>query len=124
VLLDIREETKLLGEVKDILDEIKMIRSVLADQRKVLDSKGFEELLGEDNDHDNPHPHWPRDVLDGICDNIEIMETHAKSAEDGVTHLLDLKQKQANLWEARSSREQAVETSNQGNVSETSLIPK
>jgi hypothetical protein len=40
-----------------------------------------------------------------------------------VTHLLDLKQKQANLWEARSSREQAVETSNQGNVRATGLTP-
>jgi hypothetical protein len=83
VLLDIREETKLLGEVKDILDEIKMIRSVLADQRKVLDSKSMEELLGS-NDNDNPHPNWPQDVLNGVRNNIEIMETHAKSAEDGV----------------------------------------
>jgi hypothetical protein len=31
-------------------------------------------------------------------------------------HLLDLKQKQANLWEARSSREGAESTAAQGNV--------
>jgi hypothetical protein len=31
-------------------------------------------------------------------------------------HLLDLKQKQANVWEARSSREGAEETATQGNV--------
>ena|ERR1700760_3030966 len=33
-----------------------------------------------------------------------------------VVHLLDLKQKQANLWEARSARAQAEETANQGNT--------
>ena len=31
-------------------------------------------------------------------------------------HLLDLKQKQANLWEVRSSREGAESTAAQGNV--------
>jgi hypothetical protein len=36
--LDILKELKLLKEVKDILDEIKMIESVLEDQRRVLTS--------------------------------------------------------------------------------------
>jgi hypothetical protein len=36
-----------------------------------------------------------------------------------LNHLLDLKQMQANLWEARSSREGAEETAKQGNVSST-----
>jgi hypothetical protein len=33
-----------------------------------------------------------------------------------LNHLLDLKQMQANLWEARSSRKRAEETAKQGNV--------
>jgi hypothetical protein len=37
-----------------------------------------------------------------------------------LNHLLQLKQMQANLWEARSSREGAEETARQGNVCFTS----
>jgi hypothetical protein len=45
------------------------------------------------------------------------MHRHDKSTNsDQLEHLLDLKQKQANLWEARSSREGAEETAKQGNV--------
>jgi hypothetical protein len=35
-----------------------------------------------------------------------------------LNNLLDLKQKQANAWEARFSREETVQTQRQGNVSE------
>lgn len=44
------------------------------------------------------------------------MEIQTKDIHDALNHLLDLKQKQSNVWEARSAREGAEETSRQGNV--------
>ncbi|OJD31678.1 ankyrin repeat protein [Diplodia corticola] len=120
-LLDILKESKLLKEIKDILDEIKMIKSVLKDQYKVV--KSLQELV---------QPHHPSrgkgashlhtenkfsNVLTLIRDtdeSFDVMEAHAKQVENGLEHLLDLKQKQANLWEARSSREGAEEAAKQG----------
>ncbi|OTA69605.1 hypothetical protein K449DRAFT_429068 [Hypoxylon sp. EC38] len=42
------------------------------------------------------------------------MVERAKLVEAGIINLMDLKQKQANLWEARSSREGAEQTARQG----------
>lgn len=43
LLLDIRKETELLVEIKDILDEINIILSVLETQNKLLQDGKFDE---------------------------------------------------------------------------------
>ncbi|KAL1648474.1 hypothetical protein SLS58_002229 [Diplodia intermedia] len=119
-LLDILKESRLLKEIKDILDEIKMIRSVLKDQYKVVES--LQEMV---EPHHSPHGidasriHTKKfsDILMLIRatdESFDVMDAHAKQVEKGIEHLLDLKQKQANLWEARSSREGAEEAAKQG----------
>jgi hypothetical protein len=44
------------------------------------------------------------------------MDKQMKEIHDDLNHLLDLQQKQATVWEARSTREGARATSRQGNV--------
>jgi len=44
-LLDIREESKTLREIMDALDEIKIIKSVLHNQIKVMESKTLNQLI-------------------------------------------------------------------------------
>jgi hypothetical protein len=64
----------LLKEVKDILDEIKMIRAILADQRGVLDDPQLWPELTKD----------ANSLLISIDKTFSLMETHAKDVEDGV----------------------------------------
>jgi hypothetical protein len=83
-LLDIRAETKLLGEIKDILDEIKIIHAVLADQKKVLESKTLNPLL-EGSTSEESNARRPMEILETIERNIKSLETHAISTEHGVS---------------------------------------
>ncbi|KAH8766931.1 hypothetical protein F5882DRAFT_510319 [Hyaloscypha sp. PMI_1271] len=117
VLLDISAESKLLKEVKDILDELKMIDAVLSDQQKVLDlnASTTREFVGLDFQDMNSWKQMTK-VVSEIQESFNNMREHARSIEVGLEHLLDLKQKQANLWEARSSREGAESTAAQGNT--------
>ncbi|KAI0602483.1 hypothetical protein F4775DRAFT_537433 [Biscogniauxia sp. FL1348] len=106
-LLDIRKESKVLEDVKDILDEIKMVQSVLKDQEEVIFKvNNFlkHEGLGLHN------------ILKETVSKFKTMEDQARSVEVSLTQLFDLKQRQANLWEARSSREEVEETARQGNT--------
>ncbi|KAI1494238.1 hypothetical protein F5X96DRAFT_8131 [Biscogniauxia mediterranea] len=103
-LLDIRHESNLLGDVKDILDEIKMIQCILDDQEEVISNvKTFLK----------PEGLKLRNILKETEAKFITMEDHARSVE---ASLFDLKQRQANLWEARSSREEVEETARQGHV--------
>ncbi|KAI9644764.1 hypothetical protein NHQ30_006791 [Ciborinia camelliae] len=136
-LLDIQNESGLLKDIKDIRDEIKMIRAVLADQLKVLKNLNCPErsvdsfanlpfrtpsqaatVLFEKHGLDGNPAQSSVALLGRVYSSLEetneefeIMESHAKEVEAG---------RQANLWEARSSREGAEETARQGNVSKDS----
>ena len=141
-LFDITKETKLLVEVKDIRDEIEMILSILTDQRSVLNDlasaikcidediekkikitiearkkfrrvynresmpqrRGFEKLLFRER----------HQMVKTNIDDFRRMDEHAKEIYDALNHLLDLKQKQANAWEARFAREGGEEVAKQG----------
>jgi hypothetical protein len=133
-LLDISKESKPLMEAKDILDEIKIIRTTLEDQMAVLNSSEMRKF----------ESFWPgmdagiwkaRDMLYRASRSFDILKARAEAVEksvrlgglrhiqstklDQIEHLLDLKQKQTNLWEARTSREGADETAKQGDVCRT-----
>lgn len=120
-LLDIGEETALLAETKDIRDELNMISMVLKSQTSVLDDLSnalLEELRG------NQHQQKQADVRKRFREQLKIIDVHLKDLErmdrqaEGIytslTHLLDLKQKHANAFEARFARDQAAFTGRQG----------
>lgn len=104
-----------MREITDVLDEIKIIKSVLHDQIKVMESKTLNQLIVDTTAAVQPFAEV-QESLNQTQEDIDAMKTHAKAVEEGLKHLLDLKQKQANLWEARSSREGAEEAAKQGNT--------
>ncbi|KAL8677445.1 MAG: hypothetical protein Q9186_006131 [Xanthomendoza sp. 1 TL-2023] len=98
-LLDIGEETALLAETKDIRDELNMISMVLKHQTSVLEDM-MNALLDEAKGQHNQQL------------QAEIRKRYREQHK--LTHLLDLKQKHANAFEARFARDQAAFTGRQG----------
>ncbi|RDW57478.1 hypothetical protein BP6252_13738 [Coleophoma cylindrospora] len=112
VLFDITAETELLVEIKDIRDELNILRMVLTDQEAVI--KDFNEsvaqLKGELTSPQEKQSVGHNEVLDSHVYRIQQMESLAANTHQAINHLLDLKQKQANASEARSARKQAEAT--------------
>ena len=120
-LLDISEETTLLGEIKDIRDELDMLSLVFEHQEQILPGiKETIQAIGEEakwtaavvqkfrkifSDHDKLLSHPRKD--------IQRMDRQAKRMYSSIRDLLDLKQKHANAIEARYAREQADGASRQ-----------
>jgi len=75
-LLDIRDESQLLEDIKDVLDEIKMIRGVLYDQNMVVDKAC--ERLGEQSFD------GVRNTLSDLEYKFKVMKDHADSVEVAV----------------------------------------
>ncbi|KAJ5108029.1 hypothetical protein N7456_004704 [Penicillium angulare] len=95
---DIVQETKLLNEVKDILDELNILKKLSQDQEHVrslwtdhVDTSGFNPLV-------TPNERTKE---------IESMSEDAKSVQDDIKTLLDLKQKEATIIEAQATRRQS-----------------
>ncbi|RYC55422.1 hypothetical protein CHU98_g10785 [Xylaria longipes] len=116
-ICDITKEVEILGEVKDIGDELKMIERVLQDQATVLaqyrtsrnDSLPQEEMNRLDTlDQD----------LDSRIYKVQRLARDAFAVETSLNHLLDLKQKQANFNEARDTRKLANEADNRARAGE------
>jgi len=103
------------------MDRIKIIQAVLKGELHELTTTSLEEFfLNNDNENTSSKLETAsspaleaKAILEGINHDFEIMETHTKGVEKGLNTLLELKQMQANLWEARSSRERAEETARQ-----------
>ena len=120
-ILDVRPQIKLLTEAKDIRDEINIILHVLGKQRGVLEddiiTSFFESKTNDKTDPDVSNA-WkePLRIIKRAIGDFEKMERQMKDIVDDLNHLLDLQQKQATVWEARSTREGARETSKQGSV--------
>lgn len=120
-LLDIRPQTKLLREVKDIEDEIKIILHVLNEQQRVLQmdhvASYFKQTGPPSSCKDGGQLcKEPLKIIGRAIDNFERLDKQIKEVHNGLNHLMDLQQKQASVWEARSTREGARATSKQGNV--------
>lgn len=120
-LLDIRPQTKLLREVKDIEDEIKIILHVLNEQQRVLQmdhvASYFKQTGAPSSCKDGGQLcKEPLKIIGRAIDNFERLDKQIKEVHNGLNHLMDLQQKQASVWEARSTREGARATSKQGNV--------
>ncbi|KAK3676486.1 hypothetical protein LTR78_003762 [Recurvomyces mirabilis] len=120
-LLDIGQETALLSEVKDIRDELDMLKMVFEQQHQVLNQaySAMEIILGsEDELEGNPEIalkkrkiskrlEQNRRAVDHSIREVERMDKQADRIYKSMRDLLDLKQKYANAIEARYSRVQA-----------------
>lgn len=94
---DISIETGLLDEVKDILDELNILKNLAIDQKAVYER--WKSVSGmEDYTHLGPS-----ETKEDIDDMIE----DAKSVQSAINTLLDLKQKEATILEAQAARRQS-----------------
>lgn len=81
----------MLKDIKDVLDEIKMVKAILVDQLSVLDSSCLPEFFPDPHYSDtdrSPNPRAFKDakmLLEGINSSFDVMETHAKDVERGVS---------------------------------------
>ncbi|TLD32578.1 putative electron transfer flavoprotein subunit alpha [Venturia nashicola] len=119
-LLEIGTETKLLAEIKDIKDELRILDMVLQSQLQVLPGLAdhiVDELGGKTKPQGREIERRKREQLKLIevhIKDLERMKGQATSVEASLAHLLDLKQKHANAFEARFARDQAQLTAKQG----------
>ena len=121
--MDIRIEleTKLLGEIEDIRDELGILRLVLEDQKGV--AKDLEAILGRSRSPDVLKTHLARiermEILTGrSIQSVRITDDSSDTAINGlqIRSLLKLKLQHASLSEAHSARRQAAYTSHQTHV--------
>ncbi|PSS02154.1 hypothetical protein BD289DRAFT_271467 [Coniella lustricola] len=137
-LLDIRTETSLLTEVRDIRDELNILNMVLSSQLFTLsDFRGclIDELSvvvggsggggngyhGRNNKATSP---FVMDIRKRTLDqerrlkvhkrDIDVMDEQAERLYKSLTDLLDLKQKHSNALEARFASEQALAAAKEG----------
>lgn len=124
-LLNIHQETKLLAEIKDIQDELKILGNVLYLQTAVLEKfkQNIEHELHVEGNRKIIEPilkdvkRRSQEQLDDISVHrvdISHMFDQASDVKDSLTNLLDLKQKHSNALEARFAREQAIIAAKQG----------
>ncbi|KAJ5177912.1 ankyrin [Penicillium coprophilum] len=94
---NIQNETRLLREIKDISDELRILKELVNGQEHVngLWKKIVDVQIGR------------RHTIKETKDDLENMIQEAKSVEEGINTLLDLKQKQATILEARATRQQS-----------------
>jgi len=112
-LLDIGIETRLLAEIKDIRDELNMIRMVLTYQyQKLPDFADYiVDELGKKSEESWEIRLRSKEQLKVVkmhIDDVERMDRQADGIYQSLLSLLDLKQKHANAFEARFGRDQAA----------------
>jgi Mg2+ and Co2+ transporter CorA len=113
-LLDIRDETLLLREIKDIRDELEMLKLIFTQQQKVCEEarKG---IMGALERHQAGH--HQRERLQRLCDeqqrrinnplkDVERMLSQTERIYKSNKDLLDLKQKYANALQASDTARQ------------------
>ena len=120
-LLDIGQETDLLAEIKDIREELYMIRMVIEHQQQVLpemkkalvgiyqDERSEKQVRKVESGYEEQEK-----IINMPLKDIGRMDKQAERIYDSITDLLDLKQKHANAFEARFARDQAAGTARQG----------
>ncbi|KAJ5679666.1 ankyrin [Penicillium macrosclerotiorum] len=105
---NIAPEAELLQETKDICDELGMLKSLVEDQQVVWQQAASPES--------NTHALLAYEKPADIKAEIEEMIIEAESVKKSIDTLLDLKQKQANIIEAKSARQQSEETAKQSDT--------
>jgi hypothetical protein len=110
----------LLAEIKDIRDELNIIRRVLQEQLNILPDfveRVIEEVGSKRSQEATELKKKSKDQLklneESITD-MALMDKQCEMIYVSLTHLLDLKQKQANVLEARFARDMAASSARQG----------
>jgi hypothetical protein len=120
-LLDVGAETDLLSEIKDIREELDIIRMVLGNQHQLLPElresvssicKG-EPWYTQRRRGERKFEEQEKTITNPMKD-IDRMDKQAERIYMSIRDLLDLKQKHANAFEARFARDQAAGTVSQG----------
>lgn len=126
-IFSVTKETLLFREVQDIRDELGMLSALFQDQLGVLaDAERilyYKELADNEGLGEQEKFQVERTPL-GLArarvmkhwEDVRRMEGQARQAYEMLKDLLDLKQQQANVLEARQSRKQAVIAAKQGKV--------
>ncbi|KAI4859037.1 hypothetical protein F4820DRAFT_440969 [Hypoxylon rubiginosum] len=96
-IFDISDEIELLKEIKDIRDELNILRTLYDQQSHVLNS--YSHASGR-----RPQPSDMEDAVKRLTNIVEKMDVDAQRPYKALEDLLDLKQKQANVSEARIAR--------------------
>lgn len=125
-LLDIRTETSLLTEVRDIRDELNILTMILNSQLFTLGD--FRNCLIEELSTGHPSnrkvSNFVMDIRKRTLDqerrlkvhkrDVDAMDEQAERLYKSLTDLLDLKQKHSNALEARFASEQALAAAKEG----------
>jgi len=107
VNIKITEESQLLLDIRDVRDELSMVRNVFCKQRDVLEDMNTELSDNKTDIHSTVFSGTsciPR--VSKFLRRLQLIDENAEIVEQAIQHLLDLKQKRANLTEARSTAEQ------------------
>lgn len=114
-------ETDLLAEIKDIRDELDIIRMVLDHQHYLLPElrDAIRTIYRDERSHaalrkvEKGFDEQEKNITNPLKD-LSRMDSQAGRIYESIRDLLDLKQKHANAFEARYAREQATGTQRQG----------
>ncbi|GFF54269.1 hypothetical protein IFM58399_09785 [Aspergillus lentulus] len=101
----ISEETELLDQIRDINDELHMLRS-LAEDQEIVWKQAFADMETQGRFSCTPTE---------IARDLDGMILEAEMTRDSIDTLLDLRQKQASLAETEAGRLQANDTARQSN---------
>ncbi|KAJ2982944.1 hypothetical protein NUW58_g5745 [Xylaria curta] len=118
----ILEEIELLKEVKDILDELNIIRTVLSDQMAILNAlmeksapwDHASRVAGAGDLRESFDYYRTFSKLETTLKEVYKLIGDAQQTRGDLNHLLDLRQKDANLSEAISARTYSESTARQG----------
>ncbi|KAK4185296.1 hypothetical protein QBC35DRAFT_18484 [Podospora australis] len=116
-LFKFSDETELTESIMDVQDELRTIRAVFRQQESALEK--FVKIMSETKDVSSKEHKDAAENQNVLVANIKEVEGMASDAEQlrkELHELLDLKQKVANVWEARFSRIGSEETRRQGNI--------
>ncbi|KAJ8133086.1 hypothetical protein O1611_g544 [Lasiodiplodia mahajangana] len=101
--LSIQKASELLKQIKDIRDELNMLKSILTQQKGV-----WNELRDtQSEEHNLRGPAY-------AINSVDEMDAQAARVQSAVLSTLDLEQNKASIQEAMTSREQAQESIRQG----------
>ncbi|RMJ28008.1 CorA-like Mg2+ transporter protein [Aspergillus sp. HF37] len=102
---DVGKEYRLLYEIKDIRDELAILKA-LAESQEAVWRQAFRVGQSGDDSEQEDHPQRPgRSILE-----IQEMAREAESVQDAINTLLDLRQKHAGNQDAEFGRQQANTT--------------
>jgi Mg2+ and Co2+ transporter CorA len=123
VNIKITRESELLLDIRDVRDELSMVRNVFCQQRDVLEDMNTELSDSKTDIHSTVFSGSsciPR--VSKFLRRLQLIDENAEIVERAIQHLLDLKQKQANLKEACIMADQTGQLAEQ--VSNTAIQVK